>query len=201
MFIDKGITHIGQTKFIETDSYFTWFVDCRQQSQTRTSRSCLCLCFIFQLDITDDVSIHKAVEHVQQTLNGKHLNCLINNAGIAAKLKFTDINEKDMMETYRQNVIGPWKTIKVDSSIDSRSDSKDNSFLHGLRTRSIRLCSLICFQAFLPLLEKSAAQLKQRDINQSSIVNISTIMSSLELSKSLPYFYYDYQCSKVRYIR
>ena len=50
---------------------------------------------------------------MQQTLNGKDLNCLINNAGIAAKLKFTDINEKDMMETYRQNVIGPWKMTKV----------------------------------------------------------------------------------------
>lgn len=53
------------------------------------------------------------------------------------------------------------------------------------------------FQAFLPMLEKAALQLKQRDIKQSSVINISSIMSSLELSKSLPYYYYDYQCSKV----
>jgi short-subunit dehydrogenase len=53
------------------------------------------------------------VDTVQKALNGKDLNCLINNAGVAAKLKFADINEKDMMETYRQNVIGPWKMTKV----------------------------------------------------------------------------------------
>ena len=53
------------------------------------------------------------------------------------------------------------------------------------------------FQAFLPMLEKAALQLKQRDIKQSSVINISSIMASLELSKNLPYYYYDYQCSKV----
>ncbi|CAF2105808.1 unnamed protein product [Rotaria magnacalcarata] len=51
--------------------------------------------------------------------------------------------------------------------------------------------------AFLPLLEKSASQLEQPDIKQSSVINISSIMSSLELVKSLPYYYDDYQCSKV----
>jgi short-subunit dehydrogenase len=54
---------------------------------------------------------------VEQRLNGKDLNCLINNAGTAAKLRFSDINEKDMMETYRQNVIGPWKVTKVYISV------------------------------------------------------------------------------------
>ncbi|CAF1119140.1 unnamed protein product [Rotaria sp. Silwood1] len=116
-----------------------------------------------QLDIIDDTSVRKAVDKVQETLNGKDLNCLINNAGIATKLNFFCINEKDMMETYRQNVIGPWKVTK----------------------------------AFLPLLEKSASQLKQRDIKQSSVVNISSIISSLQLAKNLPNNYYDYQCSKV----
>jgi hypothetical protein len=32
---------------------------------------------------------------------------------MATKLRFIDINEKDMIETYRQNVIGPWKVTKV----------------------------------------------------------------------------------------
>ncbi|UJR25066.1 hypothetical protein I4U23_006426 [Adineta vaga] len=116
-----------------------------------------------QLDITDDSSIQRAVEKVEQRLNGKDFNCLINNAGSTTKLRFKDINEKDMMETYRQNVIGPWKVTK----------------------------------GFLPLLKKSALQLKQRDIKQSSVINISSIMSSLELAPNLLYNYYDYQCSKV----
>ncbi|CAM2696970.1 unnamed protein product [Rotaria socialis] len=50
---------------------------------------------------------------------------------------------------------------------------------------------------FLSLLEKSALQLKQPDLKQSSVVNILSIISSLELAKSLLYYYdYDYQCSK-----
>ncbi|CAF0899377.1 unnamed protein product [Adineta ricciae] len=116
-----------------------------------------------QLDAIDDSSIQKAVDKVEERLNGKDFNCLINNAGTTTKLRFANINEKDMMETYRQNVIGPWKVTK----------------------------------AFLPLLEKSAFQLTQRDIKQSSVINISSIMSSLELASKLPIPYYDYQCSKV----
>lgn len=133
------------------------------------------------LDITDDVSIQKAFEKVEQRLNGKDLNCLINNAGATKKLRFSDINEKDMMEMYRQNVIGPWKVTKV----------YFNKFYFFIIFFSI--------QAFLPLLEKSALQLKQRDIKQSSVINMSSIMSSLELTKNIPAIYYDYQCSKVYY--
>jgi short-subunit dehydrogenase len=50
---------------------------------------------------------------VKQRLNGKDLNCLINNAGSTTKLQLSRINEKDMLETYRSNVIGPWKVTKV----------------------------------------------------------------------------------------
>lgn len=32
---------------------------------------------------------------------------------MTTKLRFTNLNEKDMLETYRQNVIGPWKVTKV----------------------------------------------------------------------------------------
>jgi len=69
--------------------------------------------FSESIDITNDASIKGAVEKVEKRLNGTDLNCLINNAGTAKKLRFMDINEQDMMETYRQNVIGPWKVTKV----------------------------------------------------------------------------------------
>lgn len=76
--------------------------------------------------MTDDASIGKAVQKVEQRLNGRDLNCVINNAGMTTKLKFSDINEKDMMETYRQNVIGPWKVTKVDFH-HVRADRFDHS--------------------------------------------------------------------------
>lgn len=66
-----------------------------------------------EIDTTDDKSVQQAVEKVEQRLNGKDLNCLINNAGATTKLRFANINEKDMLETYRQNVLGPWKVTKV----------------------------------------------------------------------------------------
>ncbi|CAF1002155.1 unnamed protein product [Adineta steineri] len=66
-----------------------------------------------QLDITDHTSIQKAVEQVEQRLNGNDLNYLINNAGTTAKLRFSNINETDMMETYRPNVIESWKATKI----------------------------------------------------------------------------------------
>ena len=74
-----------------------------------------CLFLFFKiLDATDDASIQQAVEKVQQRLNGKDLNCLINNAGVAAKLRLSNINEKDMMEAYGQNLVGAWKVTKVE---------------------------------------------------------------------------------------
>jgi short-subunit dehydrogenase len=79
--------------------------------------------FSKSIDITNDASIKEAVEKVEQRLNGKDLNCLINNAGTAKKLRFMDINEKDMMETYRQNVIGPWKVTKVYLTISFSIDT------------------------------------------------------------------------------
>ncbi len=90
------------------------------------------------IDIVDDKSVQNAVEKVQQSLNGKNLNCLINNAGMATKLRLSNINEKDMMETYRQNVIGPWKVTKVYPSMKSYTYSY-NFFLLGFSTISRKI--------------------------------------------------------------
>jgi len=114
-----------------------------------------------KLDVTDDESIENARSEIQSKLGNQNgLNMLINNAAVNNKLKFKDINEKDMMECYKQNVIGPWKLTK----------------------------------AFLPLLEKSVSG--ARNVLQSSVIMIGSIMSSVEIAPSLPDFHYDYQCSK-----
>ncbi|CAF1622497.1 unnamed protein product, partial [Didymodactylos carnosus] len=65
-----------------------------------------------RLDITNDESIKDAKFEVEGKLSGKGLNMLINNAGVAKKLNINTINENDMLETYRNNVIGPWKVTK-----------------------------------------------------------------------------------------
>ncbi|CAF3333111.1 unnamed protein product [Rotaria socialis] len=85
------------------------------------------------------------------------------------------------------NCITSMKNEHYGKLIDFTSGSKCDTILS---TSSI-------LRLFLSLLEKSALQLKQPDLKQSSVVNILSIISSLELAKSLLYYYdYDYQCSK-----
>ncbi|CAF3063166.1 unnamed protein product [Rotaria sp. Silwood2] len=67
-----------------------------------------------QIDVTDDESVNKAKVEVEKKLgNNQGLNCLINNAGVSKNFKFNDINEKDMLDTYRHNVIGVWRVTKA----------------------------------------------------------------------------------------
>lgn len=97
-----------------------------------------------EIDITDDKSIQQAVEKVEQRLNGKDLNCLINNAGMTTKLRFVNVNEKDMLETYRQNVLGPWKVTKVSIEIQNRIPNRLFSFVSsGIFTTSRKICIAI----------------------------------------------------------
>jgi NAD(P)-dependent dehydrogenase (short-subunit alcohol dehydrogenase family) len=49
-------------------------------------------------------------------------------------------------------------------------------------------------QAFLPLVEKAVTG--ERNVLQASIINVSTVMSSSTIAPNLPFFAYDYQCSK-----
>ncbi|CAF1574229.1 unnamed protein product, partial [Didymodactylos carnosus] len=51
-------------------------------------------------------------------------------------------------------------------------------------------------KVFLPLLKKSVKSNQPHNAQQSSIIMISSLMSSMELAKSFPFFAYDYQCSK-----
>ncbi|CAF3620625.1 unnamed protein product [Adineta steineri] len=57
--------------------------------------------------------IQKAVEQVEQRLNENDLHCLIINADITTKLRFSNIIRTDMMETYRPNVIESWKVTEI----------------------------------------------------------------------------------------
>ncbi|CAF1079414.1 unnamed protein product [Adineta steineri] len=114
-----------------------------------------------QIDVSDDESCNKAKIEVENKLgNSRGLNCLLNNAGVNKELKFNDINEKDMLDTYKHNVIGPWRVTKT----------------------------------FLPLVEKAVSG--ERNVLQASIINVSSGMGSVTLAPTMPFFYFDYQCSK-----
>lgn len=68
----------------------------------------------FHLDTSSDESVNKAKDEIEKKLgNNQGLNCLINNAAVSKNIKLNEINEKDMLDTYKQNVVGPWRVTKV----------------------------------------------------------------------------------------
>ncbi|CAF0976707.1 unnamed protein product [Rotaria sordida] len=67
-----------------------------------------------QIDVSNDESVNKAKIEVEKKLgNDRGLNCLINNAGVGKNIKFNDINEKNMFDAYRHNVLGAWRVTKA----------------------------------------------------------------------------------------
>ena len=69
------------------------------------------------IDSSDDESVNKAKVEVEKKLgNNRGLNCLLNNAAVNQNTTLDKIDEKVMLETYRQNVLGPWRVTKVSVS-------------------------------------------------------------------------------------
>ncbi|XP_049928247.1 C-factor isoform X1 [Epinephelus moara] len=111
---------------------------------------------IIKLDMSDEDSISAAVQAVSKQIGAGGLNLLINNAAItkpAIPGPLSATRKKDMMEVYETNVVGPFLIGKV----------------------------------FLPLLRR-AAEMDSLEKDQddkmscirSAIINISTIISSIE---------------------
>lgn len=111
--------------------------------------------------MNEDESVNRAKTEVENKLgNNRGLNCLLNNAAVTQRLHLNSINEKDMIDTFRQNVLGPWRVTKT----------------------------------FLPLVQKAITD--TRSVLQASIINVSSAMSSISSVPNMPFFSYDYQCSK-----
>ncbi|XP_053305130.1 C-factor-like [Spea bombifrons] len=62
---------------------------------------------IIQLDVADLQSIKAAYQAVQEKLQGRGLNILINNAGVATYKTVETSDEADMIYTYKTNTIAP----------------------------------------------------------------------------------------------
>ncbi|XP_075433149.1 C-signal-like [Ascaphus truei] len=62
---------------------------------------------IIQLEVTDLTSIKGAFKAVQEKLEGRSLNMLINNAGVLTHESVETSSEEDMMRVYNTNVIAP----------------------------------------------------------------------------------------------
>ncbi|XP_034052175.1 C-factor isoform X1 [Gymnodraco acuticeps] len=109
---------------------------------------------VVKLDVSDVDSISSAVETVSRIIGAGGLNLLINNAAInrpETPAPLSACGKKDMMEAYETNVVGPFLLVKM----------------------------------LLPLLQKAAemdytVKGDKMSCSRSAIVNISTLISSIE---------------------
>ncbi|XP_039663935.1 C-factor-like [Perca fluviatilis] len=109
---------------------------------------------IIKLDMSDEASISAAVRAVKEQIGDGGLNLVINNAAINkpdTPAPLSATGKEDMMEAYETNVVGPFLLAKM----------------------------------FLPLLQRAAEMKSPGDgdkmsCRRSAIINISTLISSIE---------------------
>ncbi|XP_078114052.1 C-signal-like [Sander vitreus] len=109
---------------------------------------------IIKLDMSDEDSISAAVRAVKEQIGEGGLNLVINNAAInkpQTPAPLSATGKEDMMEVYETNVVGPFLLAKM----------------------------------FLPLLQraaemKSAGEGDKMSCRRSAVINISTLISSIE---------------------
>ncbi|XP_033997731.1 C-factor [Trematomus bernacchii] len=109
---------------------------------------------VVKLDVSDVDSISSAVQTVSRSIGAGGLNLLINNAAInrpEIPAPLSACGKKDMMEAYETNVVGPFLLVKM----------------------------------LLPLLQKAAemdstVKGDKMSCSRSAVVNISTLISSIE---------------------
>ncbi|XP_054856535.1 C-factor-like [Eublepharis macularius] len=67
---------------------------------------------VVQLDVKDPSSLKAAVSVVESHLNGKGLNLLINNAGVAIYGSLETMEQEEMLSVFNTNVVGPTLVVK-----------------------------------------------------------------------------------------
>ncbi|XP_029008833.1 C-factor isoform X1 [Betta splendens] len=124
---------------------------------------------VIALDVVSQESIEKAAAEVTQLLPEHGLNCLINNAGISVSADFNTVTAEKMIETFHTNTVAP----------------------------------LMVTKAFLPLLRQAASRggaggSRSMSIQRAAVINISSVLGSLELNWKAETFnkWYPYKASK-----
>ncbi|XP_030059507.1 uncharacterized protein LOC115470455 [Microcaecilia unicolor] len=68
---------------------------------------------VISLEATDPGSVAEAKKEVEKQLKGRGLNVLINNAGIMPESTLESVDEKDLLNVYTVNVVGPVLVTKA----------------------------------------------------------------------------------------
>ena len=84
-------------------------------------------------EVTDQTSIDAARATVEDKLEGRGLNLLINNAAITKRLKLEEVTRAAMMEIYEVNCVAPLMITKVFRRLSLRPIDEVKLFTCTLR--------------------------------------------------------------------
>ncbi|XP_030059506.1 uncharacterized protein LOC115470454 [Microcaecilia unicolor] len=90
---------------------------------------------VIQLEATDPVSVTAAMKEVEKQLKGRGLNVLINNAGIMTETTLESVDDKDLLNVFTTNVVGPMLVTKAFLPLLMKA-AEENSQAHMNWTRA-----------------------------------------------------------------
>lgn len=126
-------------------------------------------------DVTQYESYNNLVEQVSNIVQDDGLNVLLNNAGIASRTTRLDhVKAEDLSSVFETNAVAPVMMTKV-NWIDWIWLTRDNNAFPYF------------IQAFLPLLKKASAanESKEFSLARATIINMSSILGSIEKNGSV----------------
>lgn len=135
--------------------------------------------------------MNDAVQKVESIVGADGLSCLINNAAINIPCDLNTVTRDAMMKIYESNTVAPLFVTKV---------CQQTQYVTVLIVYCIHgelNCGLL--QAFLPLLRKAAVQGSGMGIHRSAVINVSSILGSVQLNwgEIASFKNYGYRASKV----
>ena len=80
---------------------------------------------VVKLDVTDHASVESARKEVESKLAGSGLNLLINNAAIDVTRGMYDVTEKEMIDHFRTNCLGPLLVTRIFLPLLKQAASSD----------------------------------------------------------------------------
>ncbi|XP_040180529.1 C-factor-like [Rana temporaria] len=95
-----------------------------------------------RMDVTDKASIEDAYSVVKETLKGRGLNLLINNAGIAIYHPMDETTSEDMMRLYKTNTVGPMLVTQIFAPLLKKAAQENpNEIMSCSKTAVIHISS------------------------------------------------------------
>ncbi|PAV64645.1 hypothetical protein WR25_01912 [Diploscapter pachys] len=131
------------------------------------------------LDVTDDDSIVKAVEQVDQIVGQKGLTILVNNAGILQGYGFTDKPNRDVVnQTFDTNITSPMMMAQYFYPLLKRAaDSQPGNTFSSSRAAIVNISSILGSIQLAQPSDNGIKKLLDYSVSKAGVNMVSRILS------------------------